>query len=466
VSTDAPIILKLDSSDADSTGELTFINNKITLSDSQATDGDLNEGSGGLAGLGLLITDAVGNQTLTVSEFRNNTLTIDNDTLDDHIIGVDVESLGNNAILFIKGIQRNVLTVQNNLTSQTSTNIAVGLLVSQVTLKAGFTSNEIDIGGYTGLGAGNDSFGKMSGLRIENDFDLSNGNFSHNTIYASNQESNTAAVMHIDGDITIDGNLAFNEFVSSNTAKAGQGWMDFGGTNTITGDVIGNRFEASTSGVTQNRAGVGWWIRNDVVATVSGNLNNNTFVASGNTTNGFGLWTSTNDSILIVSGNINSNQFFSINNGSGGRGMCFNAPSTISVVINGNIQSNQFTITNNEGSNKAIELNQLMTIGGTVSDNLINITDTFGVLNAGIAVTVGTNEGVIFNKVVQGNQINIITTSGNINDSFDIDLSATSGSDGIIFEKNSAAGSRSLTNLNNGASVDIDATNDNVIFNG
>jgi hypothetical protein len=396
----APILLRLDDTETDSQGQLTFINNTITLLDSTATDPDAGGGNGGLMGLGLLVT-GTDNQRLTISNFRNNTIDITNSdsNIDLSLYGMDVESFSNNAVTFINGIKDNQITIENDFTAVDSSTTVEGLHNYQIILNSSFDQNKIDVEGYAGY------VDDLACLGNHGDFVISNGDFSNNDFYAlALNESSFAWRMEEATSMMITGDFKNNIFTSVSPAvgAAVVGWAQESEL-TIGGDMRNNTITATRNGASAAGDIYGWDQDGDLI--IGGNMNGNHISASdGTEAVGWRIYNTNSDGVVTINGNMVDNYFVASDSRNGTAWS--QEFSTSTFILYGDMQGNHFISSNNK--KPSMSSGQGWRIAGSITivgDMVQNYFDTSGNNFSGINMRViGANTSFILHGNMEQNQ--------------------------------------------------------------
>jgi hypothetical protein len=479
VSTDAPIILKLDSSDADSTGELTFINNKITLSDSQALDTDINY----LTGVGLLVTDT-NNQQLNIAAFRNNIINITNSESStvpgDRIYGVYAASDSIYSINFKGGVKENTIDLYNANTSIATNGRVNGFVADNVSLSNDFFGNNIIVDGYAGTSVNNSP--SMTALTVISSSTLTiNGALSNNRLQSCNFKvdgETNSVILDNNSTLNVTGDIKNNRFMANNSG--GQDvvaniFVDNGATLMVGGNfsyndffVLNNTESTKASSNALVRAIMQWPNGNIIIG---GDFSHNSFDLSnnGSLTYPYNITAILINDLFNVGGNFTYNSFTMKDNLSdaGGnvvQGVSFQAG--CDFTLQGNFAYNSFDIADNISDSAgefAIGFNSpsFVNILGFFQQNTVTITDSYGLTNTGINIVANTGEDIIFDKSVRNNAVTINTTSSNPNTSvgFNID---TSGGGTIKFKGN--ASQTELISANSQATFIIDDSGGSICY--
>jgi hypothetical protein len=333
VNSNMPINLYLDNTDLNGAGQLTFVNNHITLEDSMAT---VTHGGGRLTCLALVVS-GTSNQLLTVSRFKNNQMDITNTTTSQTSNGLYVRSQSNNPITFTTGVQHNIISVESSAAIIPGVRIT-GLYADFVSSKGDFSDNQIMTQGL--------SIGSMPALYTTGGtFSLENSNFMNNQFTAKKSNYGNAIGWEQDSTAIIGRDFRGNTFVASNSSSAGRG-MNSAGSLYIGGDFSDNDFTASNNG----GASFAWKSSN--VIEVGSNFSNNIFIANDNASGtpfATDAWNSSGN--VTIGNNFSGNQFTASRNGS--------APAKTTqgwqveggdVIIQGSFINNKFDVSYNDGS--------------------------------------------------------------------------------------------------------------------
>jgi hypothetical protein len=339
---------------SDTSGKVTFTNNTLNLTDSEAIDGDV----GDFAGV-IFLTDA-DTQQLDVLHFSTNEINVLNRTISDDVSILYVSGTNNTPINFTNGFLNNKIVGMDNDVGTEYSTYTSGISINGDVRGNTFTaSGTTDVGAslFVGWGIGSDG-AEIDGNVSDNAFI---GSDSDNTLFASGYG------WRINGDTTISGNVSDNTFTASSNADDGYPWQTTA-TTMISGNVSGNTFTASDN----SDNGYGWYILG--TTTISGNVSGNTFIASDNADDVY-VWLISADT--MISGNVSDNIFtVSGNEGFSIFGWYNGFTSTI-TTIGGNVSGNMFTVTGSTGgSGVGWFIAHSTTIGGSVSSNTFTTSDS------------------------------------------------------------------------------------------
>jgi hypothetical protein len=522
----APIDFTLVSSNPSASGMLTFINNKIVMDESTAYNPNITFSTNNLAGLAVIAAGS--NQSLTVDSFFNNEITNINSNENVSTYAFYAESQSTRAIVFTNGMKKNDLLVNSTESNvPPSTTQTVAFYNHHVILRDDFSFNELTALGSIAEGSPfnesgvlgfvtdadftlannasmfrNTIIAKNEGLDIawfqpvgtsiiitgdfrDNDLSVStggdasfnsdawesagdvviNGDFSGNTLTATNVDFGTALELTGGSNWLIKGDFINNQLITTDA----KGSLDFGrvltieeGKLVIEGDFTGNTLSTSDS----YAEAYALEIMFNGELTVGGDFSDNTLSSLRCADDdGAGIYIEDNSS-LTINGNFTGNTITVSDAADYGYGLYVDADSTINVQ--GTFTDNTFILSDNHDTNFAfdIEGNAFFSptqhvFQGVLSNNTITITDTIGVPNIGFNVDIDYST-VTFEKAVVDNAITIDTTSGNSNDSYGFYLNASTSSGGTInFEGNSSA--TQLASSNN-TTVQVDPSANNVNF--
>jgi len=467
ITSNAPIYLSI--TGTDETGQLTFINNQINMTNSTAVSGISAQG---LNGLGLVASSG---NSLTVLAFNNNEIVLSNTSSGiGHMSALWAESGdSDNPILFATGIENNLIETSNFDASNDSH--IYGFANQGIKINGSFKNNQLIAQGYSSVAG----IYQVNAMRTfgSNPFILQNGTFSYNSFTARNYyaTSGSANGWNINVETTISGNTHDNQFIVSNNENNGIGIQvtTLSSTDvTFGGDFYNNQFTTSNNGA----QGKGINFTADYNLLFTGDVYNNQFTASNNGGLGRG-WDSNAGGHLIMSSNFYNNTFNIFDNGvTGSLGLCMDDAFTIEgnmtnnqfvvsnnvgdatgwlatseVSIGGNITHNTFTLANNGTSNVAIDfdLDTTSTIGGSIKGNTITIIDASeAATNAGFSITAN-DVTINFNQIIVNN---LITINNDTSDEYGFSLDTASS--GVI-NFNGTSSASELSSLNNDASITV-----------
>ena len=129
---------------------------------------------------------------------------------------LDIESDSSNAVILDTGMRNNVIRVQNNFSSASSSTEIFGFYSDNVTSSSNFSRNKITVKGYAGIGNQ-----VMAGLFINGDTDFSN--IRNNDFISENINSDNASLLIRESDFNISNNFSNNRFVASHSGRDGRG---------------------------------------------------------------------------------------------------------------------------------------------------------------------------------------------------------------------------------------------------
>jgi hypothetical protein len=472
----APLSVELTAASA--TGTVDIQNSTFTINNWHTSGADMRA---------LAFTTDLASQTLTISNFANNSITL-NDTLNQELYGVYIDDASSATnITLTNGMDNNLISIDNSSTAS-SPNRVVGLYTNYVsTTNSGLTNNDFEITAKAGSSntGGNGAYGYYSTGEL-----VHNGDFSGNRYTITNSTGSGIGWWLDSGTTTLTGSInGNNEFTISNNGTFAFGIGADSNLFSIFGDIASNTFLYENNGnqaaAIYFRAGTinvsGGFINNNIDGsnnvglsttyglflrqagglTFSDGFKNNVITLKNNGRTAVGMDLSSSFNNIFSLGEITGNTFI-IENNPGGNGSTAIQVNNTDVTTNltiGKVENNNFTVANNSGSNRVFRLYDWVTFTSTISNNTFNLSST-GIQNMAFDVQASDGETINFEDAVSSNTFNI-SGGTSVNLAFRL---RTAGTGVVNFDGNSSAAE--LSSSNGGAAVNADVGSYDVNFLG